>query len=305
MTRFEDTFEDCRGRLQGLAYRMLGSRADAEDILQDAYLRVKQANQPDIRNVEAYLFTTVTRLCLDQLKSARARREVYVGPWLPEPVIDVDSPSPETAAEIADDLSFALMLTLEKLSAPERAAFLLHDAFDTSYAQIAATLGKSEAACRQLVSRARKSVKSAKPPHPAPADVHKELLLNFAEATATGDLSRLEALLAADVVAYSDGGGVKVAALNPIQGAQNVARFFIGISRKAKSYGIVPEFVLATINGAPGFIAYLDGELDQTLSIDVKDGRIAAFYVVRNPEKLHAIAPVLGPAYGNAAVDQN
>lgn len=305
MTSLEDTYEASRGRLQGLAYRMLGSRADAEDILQEAYLRVKQVNPADIRNVEAYLFTTVTRFCLDQLKSARAKREIYVGPWLPEPIVDTETVSPETAAEIADDLSFALLLTLEKLSAPERAAFLLHDAFDTSYAQIAATLGKSEAACRQLVSRARKSVKSAKPPHPAPADVHRELLLNFAEATATGDLSRLEALLAADVVAYSDGGGVKVAALNPIHGAHNVARFFVGISRKAKAYGMVPEFVLANINGAPGFVAYFDGELDQTLSIDVEDGRIAAFYVVRNPEKLHAVAPVSGPAYGNTAVDQN
>lgn len=293
MTSIDETFAACRGRLQGLAYRMLGSRADAEDVLQDAYLRVTAARRSEIRNAEAFLVTTVTRLCLDQLKSARARREIYVGPWLPEPVLDSESWSPDSAAELADDLSFALLLTLEKLSAPERAAFLLHDVFDTPYAQIAEALGKSEAACRQLATRARKAVKSARPSRPAPPEAHKALLLKFAEAAATGDASQLQALLTADVVAYSDGGGVKTAALNPIRGADRVARFFAGLVRKHRARGGTSDFALATINGAPGFIIHIDDKLDQTMSITVEGDRIAAFYIVRNPEKLHAIDAAL------------
>ncbi len=289
MTNVAAAFAASRGRLQGLAYRMLGSRADAEDIVQDAYLRVSQADHDGIRDAEAFLFTTVTRLCLDQLKSARARREVYVSPWLPEPILDADGLSPETAAEVADDLSFALLLTLEKLSAPERAAFLLHDVFDSSYAHVAETLGKSEAACRQLAARARRAVKSARPSRPAPAETHQALLTKFVEAAATGDASRLEALLTADVVAYSDGGGVKVAARRPVYGADRVAQFFASLNRKFRNAGGVAEVEFATINGAPGLVVRLDGEFDHTMSIDVRDGQIAAIYVVRNPHKLGAI----------------
>lgn len=294
MTTVADTLTACRGRLQGLAYRMLGSHADAEDIVQEAYLRVSKREGGDIRNLEAFLFTTVTRLCLDQLKSARVRREVYVGPWLPEPVIDTESLSPEQATELADDLSFALLLTLEKLSAPERAAFLLHDVFDTSFAQIAETLGKSEAACRQLAARARKAVKSARPAQPAAPEAHKTLLTQFAEAVATGDLQRLQAMLVADVVAYSDGGGVKIAALNPVFGADKVARFFVGLFQKHEARGGSSELRVASVNGRPGFVAYVDGELDHTLSIEVKEGRIGAIYVVRNPEKLRAVGTAFG-----------
>ena len=289
MTTVEDSFVACRGRLQGLAYRMLGSRADAEDILQDAYLRLTGYNQADVRNVEAFLVTTVTRLCLDQLKSARRQREVYVGPWLPEPILDAEGWSPDAPAEVASDLSFALMLTLEKLSPPERAAFLLHDVFDTPFSQVADVLGKSEAACRQLAARARKAVKSGRPSRPAPPETHKALLSKFTEAIATEDPSRLEEFLTADVVAYSDGGGIKPAALNPIRGSAKVARFFAGLVRKQRAQGITIDFALTTINGAPGFIVRLDGAFDQTLSIDVEGDRIAAFYIVRNPEKLHTI----------------
>ncbi|RME63873.1 MAG: RNA polymerase sigma-70 factor [Alphaproteobacteria bacterium] len=287
-----ESFARCRGRLLGLAYRMLGSRADAEDIVQDAYLRVSSAGS-DIRNAEAFLTTAVTRLCLDHLKSARARREVYVGPWLPEPVLDADALTPETTREIADDLSFALLLTLEKLSPGERAAFLLHDVFDMPFARIAAMLDKSEAACRQLAARARKAFKTARPARPAPAEAHRALLLRFAETVATGDARHLEALLTADVVAYSDGGGAKIAALNPIRGADKVARFIMGLARKHRARGGTSAVSLTVINGAPGFVVYLDGVLDQTLSIDVADGRIGAIYVVRNPAKLRAVAAAL------------
>ena len=183
-------FTASSGRLKGLAYRMLGSRADAEDVVQDAYLRLRKADGRDIRNVEAFLMTTVTRLCLDVLKSARVQREVYVGPWLPEPVLDAESLSPGAATEIADDLSFALLLVMEKLSAPERAAFLLHDVFDAPYAPRSRTaLGKSEAACRQLAARARKAVRlrQAGAAGLARRRTGSWLLARFAEAVSTGD----------------------------------------------------------------------------------------------------------------------
>lgn len=293
MTDLDQTFASCQSRLRGLAYRMLGSNADAEDILQDAYVRVRQADQTSIRNAEAYLMTTVTRLCLDHLRSARVRREVYVGPWLPEPIADTEALSPETAVEYADDLSFALLLTLETLSAPERAAFLLHDVFSQPYSQVADTLGKSEAACRQLAARARKTVRHARPKQNAAPDTHQALLVHFAEAVSTGNITLLESFLAQDVVAYSDGGGIKSAALNPIKGPNNVARFFVGLVRKYRARGGSSEYALTTINGTPGFIVYLDGIFDQTLSIDIKEGRIAAFYLVRNPEKLQSVAATL------------
>ena len=161
--------------------------------------------------------------------------------------------------------------------------------FDAPFSQVAETLDKSEAACRQLAARARKAVKSARPSRPAPPEAHEALIKSFAEAAATGDPSRLEALLTADVVAYSDGGGVKISALNPIRGADNVARFYAGLVRKNQARGEAIDFVPAMINGAPGYVIYLDGELDQTMSIDVEGDRIAAVYVVRNPEKLRAI----------------
>lgn len=276
-----------RGRLLGLAYRMLGSRADAEDVLQDAYLRFAGAR--DVQNAEAFLVTTVTRLCLDRLKSARAKREIYVGPWLPEPIVDAEALSPHAATELSDDLSFALLLALERLKPAERAAFLLHDVFEAPFADIAETLGRSEAACRQLAARARKAVREARPLHPAPAEAHARLLTAFSEAVASGDVSRLTALLREDAIALSDGGGVKPAALNPIHGADKVARFFIGLARKHAANGVVLHIEPATINGALGLFVYLNGALDQTLSIAVDGDHVAAIYAVRNPEKLRGL----------------
>ncbi|MBB5519456.1 RNA polymerase sigma factor SigJ [Amphiplicatus metriothermophilus] len=297
MTQTDDPLGPYRGRLLGLAYRMLGSRSEAEDVLQDAYLRYAGANREAVRNPEAYFTTMVTRLCLDRLKAARVRREVYVGPWLPEPVLDADDLSPEKAAEIAADLSFALLLTLERLSRAERAAFLLHDVFDAPFSEIAAALGKSEAACRQLAARARRAVAAARPGKRVPAEAHQALLERFAEAVASGDPSRLKTLLAADATAVSDGGGVKIAALNPIRGADRIARFLAGVVRKARAQNRLLRFRFADVNGEPGLLVY-DGEaIEETISIDVADGLIAAVYVVRNPEKLrgldaHAAGPV-------------
>jgi RNA polymerase sigma-70 factor (ECF subfamily) len=271
-----------RGRLLGLAYRMLGSRSDAEDVVQDAYIRF--AGAQDVHNAEAFLVTVVTRLCLDRLKSARAQREVYVGPWLPEPVFDAEGLSADAATELADDLSFALLLALDRLSPLERAAFLLHDVFDTPFPEIAAMLDRTEASCRQLASRARRAVRDDRPaPAKAPHN-HARLLQAFSEAVASGNVAQLAELLRADAVALTDGGGRKTAARNPIIGAEKIARFFIGIAAKNAGHDIRIE--PAVINGAFGALLYLDGELDHTMSMAIDGDKIAAIYIVRNPDKL-------------------
>lgn len=285
MTPSADPLGPYRARLLGLAYRMLGSFADAEDVVQDAYLRFARADRDGVRSTEAFLVRIVTRLCLDRLKSARARRETYVGPWLPEPVTEVEPVTPETARELADDLSFALMLTLERLTGPERAAFLLHDVFETPYAEVAEALGKSEAACRQLAARARKAVRRERPLQQADAQEHAALLGGFMEAIASGDPARLRHLLTDDAVALSDGGGVKPAALNPIFGADKVVRFFVGLHRKAAAQEMKTRFAPVAINGAPGCLVFIDGDLDQTITIDICDHRIRTIYIVRNPDK--------------------
>ena len=271
-----------RGRLLGLAYRMLGSRSDAEDVVQDAYLRF--AGAQGVHNPEAFLVTIVTRLCLDRLKSAKAQREIYVGPWLPEPVFDAEGLSADAATELADDLSFALLLALDRLSPMERAAFLLHDVFDTPFSEIAAMLDRTEASCRQLASRARRAVRDNRPAPVATPDSHARLLQAFSDAVASGDVRQLAELLREDAVAITDGGGRKFAARNPIIGADKVARFFIGLAGKTAGHDV--RIAPAVINGAVGALLYLDGELDLTLSMAIDGEKIAAIYVVRNPDKL-------------------
>jgi RNA polymerase sigma-70 factor (ECF subfamily) len=277
-----DPIAPYRRRLLGLAYRMLGSRSDAEDVVQDAWLRFADAD--DVRNPEAFLVTVVTRLCLDRLKSAKAQREIYVGPWLPEPVFDTDGLATDAATELADDLSFALLLALDRLSPQERAAFLLHDVFEIPFSEIAAMIGRSEPACRQLATRARRAVRDERPLPAAAPDSHEHLLKAFVEAVASGDLSRLTGLLREDAVAVTDGGGRKSAALNPIYGADKIARFFIGVAGKNAHHDIRIE--PAMINGSIGALLYLDGELDHTLSVSSDGEKIAAVYLVRNPDKL-------------------
>jgi RNA polymerase sigma-70 factor (ECF subfamily) len=280
--RDADPLAPYRKRLLGLAYRMLGSRSDAEDVVQDAYLRF--ANAQDVRDPEAFLVTVTTRLCLDRLKSARAQREIYVGPWLPEPICDAQSLSADTATELADDLSFALLLALDRLTPAERAAFLLHDVFDTPFTEIAAMLDRTEASCRQLAVRARRAVRDQRPAPVAAPNEHAKMLEAFAQAVNSGDVSQLTALLRADAVALTDGGGRKSAARNPIYGADRVARFFIGLAGKRAGHQIRVE--PAIINGLAGMRIYYDGELDHTMSLSIEDGQIAAIYLVRNPDKL-------------------
>jgi RNA polymerase sigma-70 factor, ECF subfamily len=275
-----------RGRLLGLAYRMLGSRSDAEDVVQDAYLRF--AGAEDVRNTEAFLVTVVTRLCLDRLKSAKVQRELYVGPWLPEPVFDADGLSADATTELADDLSFALMLALERLSPLERAAFLLHDVFDRPFSEVADMLGRTEAACRQLAARARRAVRDERPAPPAPPDSHARLLTAFCQAAASGDITTLAGLLREDAIAITDGGGRKSAALNPIRGADKIIRFLIGIA--GKNAGVDIRIVPMQINGTAGALIYLDGEIDHTLSMAIDGDKIAAIYLVRNPDKLRHVS---------------
>jgi RNA polymerase sigma-70 factor (ECF subfamily) len=280
-----DPLAPYRGRLLGLAYRMLGSRSDADDVVQDAYLRFASAQE--VQNPEAFLVTIVTRLCLDRLKSARAQRKIYVGPWLPEPVFDAERLSADVATEFADDLSFALLLALDRLSPLERAAFLLHDVFDVPFADVARLLNRTEPACRQLATRARRAVREKRPTSVATPDHHARLLSAFSEAVASGDVSRLAGLLREDAVALTDGGGRKSAALNPIRGADKVARFFISLANKNIGRDIRIEPTM--INGTVGALLYMDGELDQSLSMAIDVDRIAAIYIVRNPDKLRHV----------------
>ncbi len=285
-TDADETFERHRGRAFAVAYRILGSASDAEDAVQEAWLRWRGTDTTGIRTPEAWLVTTVARLAIDQLRTARARRETYVGPWLPEPIVSAareSDPTPEDRLSLADDISMALLHVLERLAPEERAAFLLHDAFDYDYGELSALLGKSEAACRQTVSRARRRVQETHPRFDTSAREHARLAAAFSSAISSADPQALLDCLAADVVLYSDGGGKATAALNPIHGADHVARFFLGILKKRPD-GFVPQ--PATVNGLPGFVAFDDNGVHSTLGFAITDGKISALYMMRNPDKL-------------------
>jgi RNA polymerase sigma-70 factor (ECF subfamily) len=279
------TFERHRRRLTGLAYRMLGSLAEAEDIVQDAYLRWHKADRSTVADARAYLSSTVARLCLDHLKSARVRREQYVGPWLPEPIVDPSILAPDTASELADDLSVALMMTLERLSPLERAAFILHDVFDMDFDTIASVLDRNVAACRQLAARARAHVHDERPRFNASPEDAARLSDAFHQAVLSGNVAGLGQMLAADAVLYTDGGGKRTAALNPIRGSDKIMRFFAGIAQKG-GLSTLATLRRLSLNGLPGFIFVDDEGAIQTLALEINDGRIAAIYAVRNPDKL-------------------
>ena len=279
------TFEGERARLARLAYRMLGSVAEAEDVAQDAWLRWNRAERATIADPAAWLTRVVTRLCLDRLRAERARREAYVGPWLPEPLIE-DAGDP---VERAEDVSVAFLLALQRLSPLERAAFLLHDVFDEDYAAIARALDRGEVACRQLLSRARAHIKDAKPRFVVPADEAQRLIGAFLQAAANNDVSGMAALLAEDCLLISDGGGKRPAALRPMVGREDVMRLIRGLIWRGKAPAI-DDIRQARINGAPGFILRDSGGV-QTIAFEPDaDGRLAAIYIVRNPEKLRRVA---------------
>jgi RNA polymerase sigma-70 factor (ECF subfamily) len=277
-----ERFEPHRPHLVRLAYRMLGSIAEAEDIVQDAFLRWQAASTDDVVEPRAYLARIVSRLCLDRMKSAQARRESYVGTWLPEPVIE------PPAESLANDLSVALLLTLERLSPLERAAFLLHDVFDMDYAEIASTIERSEAACRQLAARAREHVRDDRPRFTPNPDTTARLGEAFQRAMTTGDLAPFGAMLAEEAILYSDGGGKRHAALNPIYGRDKIMRFLAGVSTKWPQ--TPPSRIEATtLNGVPGFVFHTD-EGPETLSFELDGDRVTTIYIVRNPDKLKHLA---------------
>jgi RNA polymerase sigma-70 factor, ECF subfamily len=276
-------FDALRPRLTRVAYRMLGSMSDAEDVVQDAWLRWQATDRAAVRVPEAFLRRVVTRLCLDQLKSARARHEDYVGPWLPDPVVETDE---------VDDVTLPLMLALERLSPLERAAFLLHDVFGESFEHIAESLGRDPAACRQLASRAREHVRQERPRFPVDRAHGMEIAEAFFAATREGETARLGAILAEDVSLHSDGGGKRPAVARVMRGAGEVVRTFAAIARLSR--GQKRELIrYAYVNGLPGFVTReADGVL-QTTALLIEHGRIRAIYVMRNPDKLRHLEGTL------------
>jgi|SRR5579885_136891 len=279
-----DGFEAHRRYLTGLAYRMLGSLAEAQDIVQDAYLRWHRTDRESVTDARAFLSRTVARLCLDHLKSARARHEQYIGPWLPEPVVDSAAVAAHSRADYAQDLSIALMLTLERLSPLERAAFLLHDVFDMDFDEVSTVLSRSAASCRQLAARARAHVRQSRPRFRPSEQECERLAAAFGAAAQSGDTSALASILAEDVTYYSDSGGAAPAARRPVVGREKVARLVAGLARKG--FATVRAVRPTQINGAPGFILErTNGEIS-TVGFDFRDGRICAIYLMLNPAKL-------------------
>ncbi len=270
-------FEEWRSLLFGIAYRMLGSAADAEDVVQDACLRWLRRRGGPVESVRSYLVTIVTRLCLDQLDSARARRVTYAGPWLPEPVAD-DEP---WAAEQADTLSLAFLVLLEELTPLERAAYLLHDIFGYSFDEVAASLGRSPAACRQLGVRARGHIEERRQRFDADLRHGRELTDRFLAACATGDLSGLLGMLSDDVVVWTDGGGKVRAAMRPVVGPYRSSRFLLNVAKKVEGR---PQ--AAVLNGQPASVFVQDGAVVSALVLDIMDGSIVGVRVVSNPDKL-------------------
>ncbi|KMO43641.1 RNA polymerase sigma factor SigJ [Methylobacterium tarhaniae] len=286
-------FEAHRPRLLRIGYRMLGSRSEAEDIVQEAWLRWIAADRTAVAAPYPFLARIVTRLCLDQMKSARARRETYVGAWLPEPLVETGEEGVDE-----DDLTLTLMMALERLSPLERAAFLLHDVFGLPLGAVADTLGREAPAVRQLAVRARRNVRSARPRFPVAREEGERIARAFFDASVSGDVASLRTLLAQNAVLCSDGGGKVLAFLNPIAGVERLLRLFAGVRRKwgpDRAALVAPVW----IDGLPGYVSRERGGLLQTTALAIEDGRITAIYITRNPDKLrHVLADVAdGPPH--------
>ena len=293
MTARVEDFERHRSLLFSIAYRMLGSVADAEDVVQEAYLRWREVPETEVRSPRSYLSAVITRLSIDRLRSAQAWREEYVGPWLPEPLLSDRTEEITDATELDESLSMAFLVLLESLNPVERAVFLLREVFDYEYAEISRLLGKSEANCRQISRRARRSVAARRPRFDPSPEAEERLFGRFLEACMGGDMEALLSLLWEDVTLWSDGGGKVVAARNPIHGADRVARFLLGIAREAP-----PGFVLRwlPVNGRPGLVGYFaDGRPQSVVTLDVAQGSIRAVMLVVNPEKLQNVPPLPSP----------
>jgi RNA polymerase sigma-70 factor, ECF subfamily len=288
-----EQFTPLRAELIGLAYRMTGSLATAEDIAQDAFLRWHAADRSAIATPRAWLLKTAARLSLDHLKSARHRRERYVGPWLPEPMLVEPEPPQAAAHAWAEDLSVALLLALQRLTPAERAVFILHDLFDTPFAELAGLLGRTEAACRKLATRARAHLQETAPRQDVSDAEAERIARAFLAASRDGDEQVLRSLLAAEVVLHTDGGGLRSSALNLVAGADRVSRFFGGLARKRPAEPRLLHF--GRINALPGFVTLEPDGLPQTTALEIREGGIAAIYIVRNPEKLAGVRSRLAP----------
>jgi RNA polymerase sigma-70 factor (ECF subfamily) len=278
-------FETHRERLWGVAYRMLGSRADADDMVQEAYLRWHGSPTEEVRSPEAWLVTTTTRLCLDRLRELRAERAVYVGPWLPEPLVE-EVPPADAATELASDLSLAFLALLERLAPEERAAFLLHDVFDSDYEEIAAALDKSAAACRQIVSRARRRVRAEKPRVRVSAAARERLVDSFIRAVELRDRDALLAIIADDATLMSDGGGKAKAAQKVVRGGDSVVRFLLGVLRRART-GLALQKI--AVNGEAGLVIRVNARLIAVMSFATDGRKIHGVYSVLNPDKLRGV----------------
>jgi RNA polymerase sigma-70 factor (ECF subfamily) len=301
MPSVTDEFEEHRDHLIGIAYRMLGSRAEAEDAVQEAYLRYAGVDRSEIRDLRGWLTTTTGRICLDVLRSARVRREAYVGPWLPEPIVErlpaTGVPSPEDAAVRADEVTYALLVVLERLTPEQRVAFVLHDVFAVPFDEIAAVLGVTDAAARQLATRARRAVADDRVRHTATLAEQRRVADAFLAAVSGGDLDALVALLAPDVVAVGDGGGVAPAGRRAIEGSDKVARFLFGIFGKTLQQTRGPvRAELVLVNGSLGFMMEFGEPVNRLVtSLAIADGRITGIFDQLNPAKLTAV-PRVDPA---------
>jgi RNA polymerase sigma-70 factor, ECF subfamily len=286
-TRRAEDFDRYRSLLFSIAYRMLGSVMDAEDIVQEAFVRWQGASQEEVRSPKAYLSAVVTRLSIDQLRSARARRDEYVGPWLPEPLPEEPVPDVADTAALNESLSMAFLVLLESLTPPERAVFLLRGVFDYDYGEISRLVGKSEANCRQIAHRAQRSIAARRPRLESTPEQEERLTGSFLEACMDGDMEGLLGLLTEDITLWSDGGGKVRAALNPIRGSDKVARFLLGVLSKAPPGLVVRQ---TRVNGQPGIIGYYaDGQPQSVTTFDVAEERIRAIRILVNPEKLRNI----------------
>lgn len=286
--RVED-FDRHRALLFSIAYRMLGGVADAEDVVQEAFLRWQKDPGAEVRSPRAYLSAVVTRLCIDHLRREKARRERYVGPWLPEPLVGETAPDAAESAVLEESLSMAFLVLLESLTPVERAVFLLREVFDYEHAEISRLIGKSEANCRQISRRARQSVAARRPRFDPSPEAEERLLRSFLEACMSGDMEALLSLLSDDVTLWSDGGGKVVAARNPIHGPDRVARFLLGITREAPAD---LAFRWLPVNGRSGLVAYFaDGRPQSVVTLDIADGSIRGIRIVVNPEKLANVPP--------------
>jgi RNA polymerase sigma-70 factor (ECF subfamily) len=285
-----ESFNQHRSLLFAIAYRMLGTVADAEDMVQETFLRWQQTTEATVKSAKTYLSTIITRLCIDHLRSARVQREHYVGPWLPEPLMTQQTDDPANQVELADSLSMAFLVVLERLSPIERAVFLLREVFDYDYDEIAQMVGKSSANCRQILRRSRQHIRDQRPRFQVDCQQQEQITAKFLEATNQGNLQDLMSLLAKDVTYWSDSGGKVAAALKPLQGEMKVARFLLALQSKRLATAV---FHLIEVNGQPGIMVIMNDCLQSVTTLDIVDGSIQSIYTMRNPEKLQRFSEIL------------